>query len=139
MIETLSGAPLMEMQRARDEEERIMADVKKFRDAGAALPADLSAAAMPSKSLRVVSKSRKFTGAEETITIDHLQKLNQKNVSAWNMKRLVNMVRYGNLSTLDEQITESGEDESSMHIQSEYEAKMAAKKIFTNVAEPGSK
>ncbi|CAA7410772.1 unnamed protein product [Spirodela intermedia] len=158
VIETLSGPPLIEIQHTREEEEKIIAEVQKFREAGATLPPDLRAAAMPSsKSSRVfgaksfaVERSRRFSGAvsrkdlsrqqDEVITIDHLHKLNQKNVSAWNMKRLMNIVRHGSLSTLDEHISDaSREDESSMQIRSEYEAKAAAKKIFTNVAKPGSR
>lgn len=158
VIETLSGPPLIEIQHTREEDERIMAEVQKFRDAGATLPPDLRAAALPSsKSSRAfgaksfaVERSRGPSGAvsrkelsrqqDEAITIDHLHRLNQKNVSAWNMKRLMNIVRYGSLSTLDEHITDaSREDESSMQIRSEYEAKAAAKKIFTNVAKPGSR
>ncbi|KAL0351699.1 UNVERIFIED_CONTAM: Mechanosensitive ion channel protein 6 [Sesamum calycinum] len=74
------------------------------------------------------------------ITIDHLHRLNQKNISAWNMKRLMNIVRKGVLSTLDEKIQGSaGEDEAMVQITSENQAKAAAKKIFNNVAKPGSK
>jgi hypothetical protein len=77
----------------------------------------------------------------EGISIDKLHKLNQKNVSAWNMKRLMRIVRFGTLTTMDEQIQQAtGEgDESTTQIRSEYEAKIAAKKIFHNVARPGSK
>lgn len=52
------------------------------------------------------------------------------------MKRLMNIVKKGTLSTLDEQ---TGEDESAVQIRSETQAKFAAKKIFCNVAKPGSK
>ncbi|KAG2652925.1 hypothetical protein PVAP13_1NG394800 [Panicum virgatum] len=64
-----------------------------------------------------------------------------KNVSAWNMKRLMRIVRFGTLTTMDEQIQQAtGEgDESATQIRSEYEAKIAAKRIFNNVATPGSK
>ncbi|RLM80483.1 mechanosensitive ion channel protein 6-like [Panicum miliaceum] len=77
----------------------------------------------------------------EGISIDMLHKLNQKNVSAWNMKRLMRIVRFGTLTTMDEQIQQAtGEgDESATQIRSEYEAKIAAKRIFNNVATPGSK
>lgn len=85
--------------------------------------------------------SKKVNEEEEGITIDHLHKLNPKNVSAWNMKRLMNIIRYGTLSTLDEQIqdTSHDDDESATKIRSEYEAKAAARKIFQNVAKPGSR
>ncbi|CAN6274986.1 unnamed protein product [Urochloa humidicola] len=77
----------------------------------------------------------------EGISIDMLHKLNQRNVSAWNMKRLMRIVRFGALTTMDEQIQQAtGEgDESATQIHSEYEAKIAAKRIFHNVATPGSK
>lgn len=38
----------------------------------------------------------------EGITIDHLHRMNQKNVSAWDMKRsLMRIVRHEALTTLD--------------------------------------
>nr|GEZ31640.1 mechanosensitive ion channel protein 6-like [Tanacetum cinerariifolium] len=79
---------------------------------------------------------------DEGITIDHLHSLNQKNISAWNMKRLMHIVRKGTLSTLDEQLEGSRvyeEDESALQITDEIQAKVAAKKIFINVAKQGSK
>ncbi|XP_021736576.1 mechanosensitive ion channel protein 6-like [Chenopodium quinoa] len=78
---------------------------------------------------------------DEGITIDHLHKLNQNNVSAWNMKRLIKIIRHGALTTLDEQIVgvTAQDDESTTRIRSEAEAKAAAKKIFCNVAKPFSR
>nr|GLL28400.1 Mechanosensitive ion channel protein [Ipomoea trifida] len=68
-----------------------------------------------------------------------LAELNPKNVSAWSMKRLVKIIRHGVLSTLDEQIRCSAQDDDSAHqIRSEVEAKIAARKIFRNVAKPKS-
>jgi hypothetical protein len=55
------------------------------------------------------------------------------------MKRLMKIVRYGALTTMDEQLKHAGEDELATEIHSEYEAKVAAKRIFQNVAKPGSK
>ena len=56
------------------------------------------------------------------------------------MKRLMNIVRQGVLSTLDEKLQDSrGEDDTSVQITSENQAKAGAKKIFCNVAKPGSK
>ncbi|KAH6821398.1 hypothetical protein C2S53_006229 [Perilla frutescens var. hirtella] len=49
------------------------------------------------------------------ITIDRLHRWNRNNISAWNMKRLMNIVRSSMLSTLDERIKEAGsagEDEA---------------------------
>ena len=81
--------------------------------------------------------SKKEGVDEEGIRIDHLQRMN---VSAWKMKRLMNVIRKGALSTLDEQIdTSTHEDDKATQIRSEFEAKLAARKIFQNVAEPGSR
>ncbi|KAF3508895.1 hypothetical protein F2Q69_00010058 [Brassica cretica] len=86
------------------------------------------------------SGSKKEGEEEEGIRIDHLQRMNTKNVSAWKMKRLMNVIRKGALSTLDEQIdTSTHEDDKATQIRSEFEAKLAARKIFQNVAEPGSR
>lgn len=116
-----------------------MAEVRKLQNAGATMPADLRAAAFPENmsSGRVSGIQQRsarigFSGAipkqsqtpEQGITIDDLHKLNQKNISAWNMKRLMNIVRHGVMSTLDERILDStGEDETKMQIRSECEAK----------------
>ncbi|CAL5210178.1 unnamed protein product [Lathyrus oleraceus] len=159
VIETLSGPPLVEIRRAEEEEERLADEVQKLQNAGANIPADLRATAFPSnRSGRLRSgllqkspaKSGKFSmplskksddggiGNGGGITIDHLHKLNPNNVSAWNMKRLMNMVRHGVLTTLDEQILDSTpDDEHATQIRSENEAKAAAKKIFQNVARRG--
>ncbi|XP_052202971.1 mechanosensitive ion channel protein 8-like isoform X1 [Diospyros lotus] len=156
VIETLSGPPLIEIQQEREEEERIMAEVDKLQSAGATMPPDLRANIFPKGGKLIgsgrhqkspkLTKSPRFSRAmsqeadQEAITIDHLHRLNQKNISAWNMKRLINIVRKGALSTLDEQIQDStGEDESAVQITSECQAKAAAKKIFYNVAKTGSK
>ncbi|XVE53049.1 hypothetical protein DITRI_Ditri02bG0173400 [Diplodiscus trichospermus] len=160
VIETLSGPPLIEIQRAEEEEERLANEVKNLQKAGAKIPPGLKTSTLSSphsgkrigsgrmqksprgKSpmlLRVLS-SEKGEKDDKGITIDHLHKLNPKNVSAWNMKRLMNIISHGALSTLDEQIQDSTqEDESATQIRSEYEAKVAARKIFQNVAKPGSK
>lgn len=93
-----------------------------------------------------VGKSPRFfvdsNDPDEEITIDHLHKLNQNNISAWNMKRLMNIVRHGTLYTLDERIFNSQQshvrDDSSLEIRTECQARKAAKKIFQNVAKLGS-
>ncbi|KAF2592925.1 hypothetical protein F2Q70_00042908 [Brassica cretica] len=91
---------------------------------------------------QVLSRSgSKKEREDEGIRIDHLQRMNTKNVSAWKMKRLMNVIRKGALSTLDEQIqdTSTHKDDKATQIQSENEAKQAARKIFQNVAMPGSR
>ncbi|KAJ4851540.1 hypothetical protein Tsubulata_019453 [Turnera subulata] len=159
VIETLSGPPVIEVQRAEEEMERTIAEIRRLQNAGATIPPDLRAAVFPnarsSKFANTVgqrsfiSRSFKVSGqlskkgskkGDDGIKIDHLHKLNNKNVSAWNMKRLMKIVRYGSLSTLDEQIRGSSVyDDSTREIRSEYEAKAAARKIFNNVARNGSK
>jgi len=156
VIETLSGPPLVEIQHEQEEEERVMVEVQQLQSAGATIPPELKANIFP-KSGRIIGTPRKtptsagarspmfskvLSNKEEknVITIDHLHRLNQKNVSAWNMKRLTNMVRKGVLSTLDEKLQGStGDDEATILITSENQAKSAAKKIFLNVAKQGSK
>ncbi|KAK9987649.1 hypothetical protein SO802_027888 [Lithocarpus litseifolius] len=158
VIETLSGPPLIEIQNAEDDEFRLVDEVRQLQNAGATMPPDLKANALPSMmSGRVIGsgglqrspkvRSGKLSRTQskkgdEGITIDHLHRLNPKNVSAWNMKRLMRIVRHGTITTLDEQIldtTPSGADDSSTQIRSEVEAKAAAKKIFQNVARHRSK
>ncbi|KAL6654230.1 hypothetical protein ACP70R_007695 [Stipagrostis hirtigluma subsp. patula] len=129
VIEALSGPPLIDESHELQPAKNVLSQ-RSIR---------LSGVIMPNKgegSKKKVSKEE-----EEGITIDKLRKLNQKNVSAWSMKRLTRIVRFGTLMTMDEQIQKAtGEgDESATQIRSEYEAKIAAKKIFHNVAKPASK
>lgn len=154
VIETLSGQPLIEIQHEQEEEERVMVEVQKFQNAGATVPPELKATIFPRSGKVIGATPRKSFEAGKSprfskvlakkedagITIDHLHRLNQKNISAWNMKRLMNIIRKGSLSTLDEQLQDStDQDESAVQITSEVQAKAAAKKIFSNVAKPGSK
>ncbi|CAE5967314.1 unnamed protein product [Arabidopsis arenosa] len=145
VIEVLSGPPLMEIQRMEEEEQQVSEDVKSLEKlAGARLPPALKATV---KSFMKVGKRRGLTriGSKkgedrDGIRIDHLQRMNTKNVSAWNMKRLMNIVLKGAISTLDQNVQDtSQEDEDATQIRSEYEAKCAARKIFHNVTEPGSR
>ncbi|KAF5728240.1 mechanosensitive ion channel protein 6 [Tripterygium wilfordii] len=159
VIETLSGPPLIEIQRNEEEEEKLAEEVRTLQNAGFTVPPGLK---VPTSSLpgsgRVIgsgmlqrsprmlnpesprlSRTPSSKRGDEGITIDHLHKLNPKNISAWNMKRLIHIVRYGALSTLDGQIQDSAyDDENAKKIRSEYEAKSAARKIFHNVAWQGS-
>ncbi|KAH0990663.1 hypothetical protein GBA52_002146 [Prunus armeniaca] len=154
VIETLSGPPLFERKHT-EEEEKVAAEIREFQNAGATMPRELRASLLQrARSGRVIGSgrqnsprvgksprvSRPTSGSQdEEIPVDHLQKLNQKNVSAWNMRRMVNIIRHGSLTTLDEQILNSDiEDDSSLEIKTECQAKDAAKKIFLKVAKPGS-
>ena len=145
VIETLSGPPLVD-------ENHVLEEVHELQRAGATIPKELRDA-VPThvsgqRNIQLSGVMPKGEGSKqlskekgEGISIDALHKLNQKNISAWNMKRLMRIVRFGTLTTMDEQIQQAtGQgDESATQIRSEYEAKIAAKKIFHNVAKPGSK
>ncbi|RAL48678.1 hypothetical protein DM860_000998 [Cuscuta australis] len=166
IIEALSGPPLNEIHSQQEEEDRAMAEVWKLQDAGAKLPPELKASAFkhlksnnnfsrvvdhggggggatPTRisgiiSTRSVAEETEEQHHHQGITIDFLHKLNPRNISAWNMKRLVKMVRHGVLSTLDEQIHCTAQKYEANQIRSECEAKLAARKIFHNVAKPKS-
>lgn len=148
VIETLSGPPQVELE----DERKMAAEICTLQDSGATLPFELRAAAFPlTKSGRIRSpntaKSMRFspscvlsTRVDDGITIDYLHRLNPKNVSAWKMKRLIKIVRNGVLTTLREQIDNTTHEDESVHlIRSENEARAAARKIFQNVARPGTK
>ncbi|KAM0058928.1 putative mechanosensitive ion channel MscS, LSM domain superfamily [Helianthus debilis subsp. tardiflorus] len=150
VIETLSGPPLVEIQNNQIQEEKTKAEVNMLQNAGANIPPELGEKVFSTRSERLIGSGRsqkappaaiKIDEKEEGITIDHLHRLNPKNISAWNMKRLMRIVRLGTLNTLDEQLNDmnSQEDESVTQIRSEIEAKRAARKIFFNVAKAGSK
>ncbi|VAI10644.1 unnamed protein product [Triticum turgidum subsp. durum] len=151
VIDTLSGPQLVD-------EDYVIAEVRELQRAGADIPKELHPAlptkknlsgqrgtrvsGLISRGINPLSNEKKRREADEGITIDKLHRLNQRNVSAWNMKRLVKIVRFETLATMDEQIQQAttGEGaESGTQIRSEYEAQLAAKKIFHNVAKPGSK
>ncbi|KAK0599614.1 hypothetical protein LWI29_006967 [Acer saccharum] len=151
VIKTLSGPPLIELEKAEEEKERLESEIQKLENAGATIPLGLKASALSSPvNGKVIGSgrlqktprggkspliSRTFSNKKDNaITVDHLHKLNSKNVSAWNMKKLINIIMHGALSTLAEQIQDSTlEDESTTQIRTEYEAKAAATKIFKNV------
>ncbi|KAK9740081.1 hypothetical protein RND81_03G009900 [Saponaria officinalis] len=135
VIETLSGPPCIEQERFNEEDDRVMSDVRRMGNVGVQLPADIRAKCMPKKACG----SGKLGRTNEGISIEKLHRMNQKNVSAWNMKRLMSVVRKGVLYTLDEQLDVGVEDENAMQIRSEREAKAAAKRVFNNVARPFSR
>lgn len=148
VIETLSGPPVIEIQQEQEEEDRM---ITELANAGVAFPSQIKAnifkgwraIGTPRTGTPMDAKTEATKKHDEGITIDHLHRLNQKNISAWNMNRMMNVINTSMLSmTLDEQlldITGDEEDEASVQITSETQAKIAAKKIFCNVAEPGSK
>ncbi|KAG7641042.1 Mechanosensitive ion channel MscS [Arabidopsis suecica] len=145
LIETLSGPPMLELSRIEEVEDRTQDEIYKMQKGGADLSPELCSAAFPQEKSGS-TMNMKFspiipkTGGDNGITMDDLHKMNQKNVSAWNMKRLMKIVRNVSLTTLDEQALQNTcEDESTRQIRSEKEAKAAARKIFKNVAQPGTK
>lgn len=76
---------------------------------------------------------------QDDITIAHLHRLNQKNVSAWNMERLINKVREGVILNLDERKHGSTDEYAAMvQITSERHADIVAKHIFQNLAKATS-
>ncbi|KAJ0241882.1 Mechanosensitive ion channel protein 7 [Hirschfeldia incana] len=147
LIETLSGPPMLELSRIEEEEERAHEEIYKMQKGGADLSPDLYSAAFPAEKNGSVSNGGVIpspiipkTGTDSGITMNDLNRMNQKNVSAWNMKRLIKIVRHVSLTTLDEQaLQNTSEDESIRQIRSEKEAKAAARKIFKNVAQRGTK
>ncbi|KAL6514179.1 hypothetical protein OROHE_019166 [Orobanche hederae] len=159
IIETLSGPPLIEIRNHKEEEERTMAEVCRLQNAGATLPPDLRCPSFqPAKSgkvagggglpprparglsFRISGQLPKNDQNDQGISIDKLQNLNHKNVSAWNMKRLIKVVKNGVLTTLDERVLGSSQgDETATQIRSEHEAIGAARNIFRNVAKPRAK
>ncbi|KAJ0896690.1 putative mechanosensitive ion channel MscS, LSM domain superfamily [Helianthus annuus] len=117
-----------------EEDDWGMEDIEKLENIGT----PRSRIAMVGKTeVNVPKNSDKYNG----IRIDQLHRLNQNNISAWNMNRMMNAINTSILTTVEEQFQEaiSDEDETFMHITSDNEAKVAAKKIFCNVVEPRSK
>ncbi|KAI3774258.1 hypothetical protein L1987_48806 [Smallanthus sonchifolius] len=134
VIEALSGPPLVEIHN-NQVGEKSMSRVSEmggysFKGKGSA-----SARIASGRFNRNLGCSKKHEG----ISIDHLHRLNHENVSAWNMKRLMKIVRHGSLTTLDEHIQGTYYDEPGTEIRSEIEAKRAARNIFMNVARRRSK
>ncbi|XP_044430976.1 mechanosensitive ion channel protein 5-like [Triticum aestivum] len=104
-------------------------------------PAACTRTVGPRQGSKQLSKEKRQHQIDEGISIDKLHKLHRRNVSAWNMKRLMKIIWFETLTTIDEQIKQAiGEgDLSATHIRSEYESQMAAKKIFHNVAKHRSR
>ncbi|KAK8297550.1 hypothetical protein V6Z12_D05G196000 [Gossypium hirsutum] len=135
VLEILYGPPLFDKEEEEDNEPEI-----EDSQNTSTLPPRTEAAQKTSKVKNSPRISKLISKRKaENIKLDHLQKLNQKNISAWNMRRMINMVSRRNLTTLDEQILNcEGDDESSVQIRSEHQANEAANKIFQNVAKPES-
>ncbi|XP_072992548.1 mechanosensitive ion channel protein 10-like [Typha latifolia] len=120
VLQTLSGPPVMELAEniGRD---KIMCQLS-FRSTG----------------------KGKAKGEEEQAVIDvgKLHKMNQEKVSAWTMRGLINVIRTSGLSTISNTIDNFDEEcgeQKDKEINSEWEAKAAAYRIFKNVAKPHHK
>ncbi|GLT76178.1 hypothetical protein SLA2020_478530 [Shorea laevis] len=125
ILDTLSGPPL-------DEAEREL-PWKALRPSKS-LPARFS----ESDRLSRTSSKTSATGGSRRINMDRLKKLSmQSRANAWNVKRLVSYVRSSGLSTISRTVDDFGAAESE--INSEWEARACAMRIFKNVAKPGSK
>lgn len=134
VIETLSGPPLVEIHNNQLGEKSLsrVSEIGgySFKGKGGSASGRLH---------RNLGCSKKHDGKDQGITIDHLHRLNHENVSAWNMKRLMKIIRHGSLTTLDEHLQGTYYDEPGTEIRSEIEAKRAARNIFMNVTRRRSK
>ncbi|XP_017419993.1 mechanosensitive ion channel protein 10-like [Vigna angularis] len=74
---------------------------------------------------------------EQVIDVDKLKKMKPEKVSAWTMKGLINVIKSSGLSTISYAPDEDQNDQKDNEINSEWEAKAAAYRIFGNVAKPG--
>ncbi|KAL2609779.1 hypothetical protein R1flu_028352 [Riccia fluitans] len=167
IMETLSGQPLIEIEQTVEDDKKFNEEIACLKEAGATGPSLPKITELPStlpprnsgvigvshmmnkvgttaaksgglpKGGKADKKSQKLV-EEEAISVDHLTKLDQRNVSAWNMKRLIHIIRFSSLThSLEETVhSEAGQQ---TEIQSEWQAKKAAKQIFKNVARKGHK
>lgn len=140
VIETLSGPPLVEIQN-NQLGEKSMSRVYGTANSEMNIGSGYSFKGKADGSARIGSARvhLKHDGKDQGITIDHLHRMNHENVSAWNMKRLMKIIRHGSLTTLDEHLQGTYYDEPGTEIRSEIEAKRAARNIFMNVTRRRSK
>ncbi|XAR70720.1 hypothetical protein NMG60_11027681 [Bertholletia excelsa] len=121
ILDTLSGPPMDEVAYEAAHSHHLVTSKS--------MPAKLMKA-------RSLSKTKKFESRR--LDIEKLKKLSMhNNKSAWSVKRLVHYVRSFGLSTISKTVDEFGRAESE--INSEWEARNSAKRIFKNVAKPGAK
>lgn len=147
ILEVLSGPPVVELERMRDDDEKLMEEVAMLKEAGAMAPGltglpGISEGSETSRGEITFRQSRTGVRVEvepgSGITVQHLHKLNRQNVSAFNMKRLINMVRSKGVSTFGQGLDENAQEDGEMdtEIWSEWQAIAVAKEIFANVARP---
>lgn len=121
ILETLSGPPL-------DEEER---DLPRRRlQSSKTMPARLRDNTYP------FTRSKKY--GSRRIDMERLRKLSSEaRPSAWSVKKLVSYVRSSGLSTISRTVDDFGKAESE--INSEWEARNCAQRVFKNVAKSDAK
>ena len=96
-----------------------------------------------SKSMPASLKGRKWKESKvrfgsRKIDMEKLKELSmERTASAWTVKRLVSYVRSSGLSTISRTVDDFNNPESE--INSEWDARNCAQKIFKNVAKPGAK
>ncbi|CAK9158331.1 unnamed protein product [Ilex paraguariensis] len=111
-----------------------MAKVQKLPIAKATMLVDLRANLFPRSAKGKPQKSPTAATGTTNTKSPRFSRVNSKKKQEERIK--INRV----LSTLDEQLQESTtEDDSAVQITNENQAKAKAKKIFCNVAKPGSK
>lgn len=118
VLRALSGPPLMEMA------ERV---------------GRTSTGQLSFRNLRKEKGEERQGGKEEVIDVDKLKKMKQEKVSAWTMKGLINVIRSSGLTTISTLVDDDEDEPMDEQINSEWEAKAAAYRIFQNVAKPCSK
>ncbi|XP_068342533.1 mechanosensitive ion channel protein 10-like [Pyrus communis] len=122
VLRTLSGPPLMEMA------ERVGKTPSRGQ--------------LSFKNLKGGKKEGKEGPKEEVIDVEKLKKMNQKKISAWTLKGLINVVRSSGLSTISDTLESLDDEESEQkgkEITSEWEAKAVAYDVFLNVAKGSNK
>ncbi|TYH91180.1 hypothetical protein ES332_A13G099300v1 [Gossypium tomentosum] len=121
ILDALSGPPL--------DEEPKKGGLKHAKT----MPARLS----PEGSGRGVARTLSKKGSRR-IDMEKLKKLSlEGRANAWSVKRLVNYVKSSGLSTISRTVDDFGAGESE--INSEWDARTCAQRIFKNVAKPGAK
>ncbi|KAI3418628.1 Mechanosensitive ion channel protein [Psidium guajava] len=128
VLDALSGPPL-------EEEEREVPLRHGFQ-ASKSLPARLRGDKSAQQQLLMVSRSKRF--GSRKIDMEKLKKLSiESRPSAWTVKRLINHIRFSGLSTISRTVDHFAAESSE--INSEWEARSSAHRIFKNVANPGAK
>ncbi|KAG8472902.1 hypothetical protein CXB51_034776 [Gossypium anomalum] len=121
ILDALSGPPL-------DEEPK-----KRGLKHAKTMPARLRPEGSGGGVTRTLSKK-----GSRRIDMEKLKKLSlEGRANAWSVKRLVNYVKSSGLSTISRTVDDFGAGESE--INSEWEARTCAQRIFKNVAKPGAK